>query len=662
MNNHRLDRTEKYIVALWFLANLCIGLFIVRDFGMSYDEPNYYRYAQNTVDAYRSIFGRAYTPVFGPSDLPNYGPAFLIVPELAIRFLKPILPGLLPVDIWHFSYFLIFQVGGLCLYVLARRWFKIWSAWGILLLYTFQPVLWGHAFINPKDIPFMVFCLLTIWSGFQLADSLGAPNAAISLQPFFHRIWSSIDESRRERFVKLFKLEAYTFLLFTMLILPLNRLLERFVTILYTSDSSSTWGKWFHSIAPSASNIPLENYIHKTQSLLLRMELILVLAGALVLLVYFIWLSISASKGDRRKTSAINQTKQTYRLTAKDFLFFFRSPKLILAGILLGITISIRVLGPLPGMIVIVYLIITLRQKSIPAIVAYLFYAALAGYLTWPYLWTAPIAHFTESVVLMSSFPWPGRVLFNGHYYTASHLPISYLPVLLNIQLTETLLFLIYFGFIVLIWSILSKHIKLDLLLVTALGAVLPLTGLIVFRASMYDNFRQILFITPPLILLAGPALDIFFSVLNRSSIRLLLLLVLILPGIYAIVHLHPYEYIYYNTVIGGIHNADGNFELDYWRTSLRDLALRLNKIAIPNSKVVATGSLGNILPYVRADVVIEKSGNDPETMEGGYDYAILSARYNGDNLYPNGKILLSVERDGVVLSVVKAVKGVASK
>jgi len=662
MNSHRLDRTEKYILALWFIANLCIGLFIVRDFGMSYDEPNYYLYAQNTVDAYRSIFGLAYIPVFGPSDLPNYGPAFLIVPELVIRLLKPILPGILPVDIWHFSYFLIFQIGGLCLYVLARRWFKIWSAWGILLLYTFQPVLWGHAFINPKDIPFMVFFLLTTWSGFQLADSLGAPNTPISLQPFFRRIWSSIEESRRERFVKLFKLEAYTFLLFTILILPLNRLVENFVTILYTSDSSSSLGKWFHVITPSGSNIPLENYIHKAQSLLLRIELILVLAAVLVLLFYFIWLSIIASKGDTPKTMAISQTKQAYRLTAKDFPFFFCFPKLILAGILLGITISIRVLGPLPGMIVILYLAITLRQKSIPAIVAYLFYAALAGYLTWPYLWTAPIAHFTESVGLMSNFPWPGRVLFNGHYYTASNLPISYLPVLINIQLTETLLFLIYFGFIVLIWSILSKHIKLDLLLFIALGAVLPLTGLIVFRASMYDNFRQILFITPPLILLAGPALDIFFSALNRSSIRLLLLLALILPGIYAIVHLHPYEYIYYNTFIGGIHNADGNFELDYWRTSLRDLTLGLNKIATPNSKIVATGSLGNILPYVRADFIIEKSGNDPETMEGGYDYAILSARYNGDSLYPNGKILLSVERDGVVLSEVKAVKGVASK
>jgi hypothetical protein len=77
-----MSKTEKYILTLWFITNLLIGLFIVRDFGISYDEPEYYVYAQNSVDAYRSFFTLAYVPVFGPHDLPNYGPAFIILPEL----------------------------------------------------------------------------------------------------------------------------------------------------------------------------------------------------------------------------------------------------------------------------------------------------------------------------------------------------------------------------------------------------------------------------------------------------------------------------------------------------------------------------------------------------------------------------------------------------
>lgn len=660
MSSHSLNRTEKYILALWFLVNLCIGLWIVRDFGMSYDEPNYYLYAESTVDAYKSIFGLAYIPDFGL--YPNYGPAFIIFPELAIRILKVALPNISTVDVWHFSYFLIFQIGGLCLYSLARRWFSIWSAWSILLLYTFQPILWGHAFINPKDIPFMAFCLLTIWSGLRLTDSLGTQNTSISLQPMLKKIWSSIEESKRQRFIKFLKFEAYTFLFIAIVTLPLKSFIKIFIAVLYSSDPASSLSKWFHAIAANSSDIPLENYIHKAQNLFLRIEGVLLLTGAFILLFYFTGLCINASNNIGQKTAEANPKKQAYYFTLKEVLFFFRFPQLIFAGILLGLTISIRVLGPLPGIIIILYLALTLRQKSIPAILAYLFYATLATFLTWPYLWTAPIAHFMESIVLMSNFPWSGHVLFNGHDYTTSNLPISYLPILMNIQLTEILLFLIYFGCIVLIWSILYKRVRLDLMLVVSVGALLPLAGLIISHASMYDNFRQLLFVIPPLILLAGIALDILFTVLKPTVIRMFLLLALTLPGIYAITRLHPYEYIYYNAFVGGIRGADGNFELDYWRTSLPKAILELNKIAIPNAKVVVTGFIGNIMPYVRTDLTIEKLGDDPKTMEGGYDYAVLAGHFTADRLYPTGKMLLSVKCDEVVLSAVKTVKGVISK
>src|SRR5215212_3415527 len=373
--DNSMSKAEKYLLVFWFLANLIIGLFIVRDFGVSYDEPDYYVYAQNTVDAYKSFFALAYSPTFGPHDLPNYGPAFIIFPELAIRFLKPVFPNLLAANVWHFSYFFLFQVGGLCIYSLARRWFQQWSAWGILLLYTSQPLLWGHAFINPKDIPFMVFFLLTVWSGFRLVDGSGVQNVDISLQ---------------------FK--------------------------------------------------QLRN---------------------------------------------LDRTKFSFpHFTVKESLPFLRSAQLILAGVLLGMTMSIRLLGPLPGLIVIFYLVFTLGQKSLAEIVAYLACATFTMLITWPYLWPNPIDHWMDSLVLMVNFPWPGRVLFNGQFYDAKKLPLSYLPTLINIQLTEPLIILIYLGLALLIFSMLRKRIKLDFFLVVIIGAILPLLSLILSRATMYDNFR----------------------------------------------------------------------------------------------------------------------------------------------------------------------------
>jgi hypothetical protein len=533
-----MSKTEKYLLAVWFVTNLIIGLFIVRDFGMSYDEPDYYLYAQNTVDAYKSFFALAYIPDFGPHDLPNYGPAFIIFPELAIRVIRVIFPNLLAANVWHFSYFFLFQLGGVCLYSLARRWFDTWSAGGIILLYTAQPLLWGHAFINPKDIPFMGFFLFTLWSGFRLADSLRAENIYVSLP-------SKKDQNR---------------------------------------------------------------------------------------------------KPDRIKFSVPH-------FTVKESLPFLRSPQLILAGMLFGMTLSIRLLGPLPGLIVILYLVFTLGNKSIPVIIAYLICASTTMFITWPYLWTNPIGHWMDSLVLMANFPWPGHVLFNGQFYKVENLPISYLPTLLNIQLTETLLLLIYLGLGVLIFSILYKRVALDFLLVVVVGTLLPLTGLILSGANMYDNFRQVLFLLPPLILLSGFALDLIFSILKPTALRVSLLTVLALSGIYPIIQLHPYQYIYYNSLIGGTGGAFRKFELDYWYTAYRDAALWLNNNASPNAKIGGEGPTYLLFTYLRSDLKTQHP-NEPNEQ---YDYFTATSRYNQDlALYPDAQVIHSIERNGATLTSIK--------
>ena len=338
--------------------------------------------------------------------------------------------------------------------------------------------------------------------------------------------------------------------------------------------------------------------------------------------------------------------------------FAFKSKKLILAGFLLGMTISIRILGPLAGIIVILYLVINLRQKSLPIVLAYLVYAGITTFITWPYLWPNPIGRLVESIFLMSNFPWPGRTLFNGQLFEPDQHPISYLPVLLNIQLTKSLLVLMYLGILLLIWLLFCKRLKMDLQLVLIIGAILPLIGLIASRATMYDNFRQILFIIPLLILIAGIALDMLFSVIKPVLIRSVLLIALAFPGIYANIQLHPYEYIYYNSFVGGVQGAYGKYELDYWRTVFSELTLHLNVIAVPNAKVVVGGFNKTVFPYARADFVVEKNGENSQRMKGGYDYAILATHHNADRLYPDAEIIFAVERDGITLGVIKAVKG----
>jgi hypothetical protein len=57
-----------------------------------------------------------------------------------------------------------------------------------------------------------------------------------------------------------------------------------------------------------------------------------------------------------------------------------------------------------------------------------------------------------------------------------------------------------------------------------------------------------------------------------------------LLPSVFGIVSLHPYEYIYYNSFVGGVSGAEGRFETDYWAISFREAAEYVNENASPNA------------------------------------------------------------------------------
>ena len=57
LTDSKIIRLEKILLLLWFVLNLGIGALTVHEYGVSVDEPNNYRYAADTLDAYPSFFG-----------------------------------------------------------------------------------------------------------------------------------------------------------------------------------------------------------------------------------------------------------------------------------------------------------------------------------------------------------------------------------------------------------------------------------------------------------------------------------------------------------------------------------------------------------------------------------------------------------------------------
>ena len=67
--------------------------------------------------------------------------------------------------------------------------------------------------------------------------------------------------------------------------------------------------------------------------------------------------------------------------------------------------------------------------------------------------------------------------------------------------------------------------------------------------------------------------------------------LLLLVPGVVGIARLHPYEYVYYNELVGGLQGAEGRFELDYWATGFREAMETINDVAPAKATVAVAGS-----------------------------------------------------------------------
>jgi hypothetical protein len=156
----------------------------------------------------------------------------------------------------------------------------------------------------------------------------------------------------------------------------------------------------------------------------------------------------------------------------------------------LGLATGVRAIGPWAGMIVFLYLFAKVRSRAWTTAIAYFLVAGIVTYIAWPHLWGAPIQRYLEGLGVISNFPhYPGRVLFGGHLYNAADLPRSYLPILLNIQFTEPALLSIYLGLCVLVWTIVRKRLRTDLLLYIGLGFAFPLLALTGMIGKPPDKF-----------------------------------------------------------------------------------------------------------------------------------------------------------------------------
>ena len=640
--------------ALWlgifFLASLILGLGVFRDYGISFDEPGIYNFAPVALDMYTTAFDPPERPVYLrenflhrsgiPTDLFNYGPFYFMAVELFARAIKTLGVEIPSWDLWHLAYFITFEAGILVFYLLCRRWLSGWASLGATILFATQPLIVGHSFMNPKDTPFMFFFMASIYSGLVMADKISSqPQSAVhptrgNLTGIIRVERKAISPESRHKTVHRLLILGGTLVLF-LLAHPLwTTIFENAVSTLYFASSGSFPGRILRVLSGSPENIPLENFIAKSLAWLTRLEILVSFAviGAAIWVVY----SLFPKSGQ-----LLTQT------TSSPFRLFLRrliNPWVLLAGILLGLTVSIRLFAPLAGGLVLLYLFWKARWQAIYAAIAYGFIAVVTTYLTWPYLWSAPVKHLIKSWEVMNAFSVPGSW--------------SSLPSLLAFQYTEPAVILAIVGFIISIVEFLRG--KQTGLLFLFLGwTVLPLSYLICKESHLYDNFRQVLFLIPPFFMMAGLALDRIINLIRRPVLVVSFIFIISLPGIWADIRLHPYQYIYYNQFIGGVGKASLEHNTDYWGTSFKETAQYLNETVPTNSTILVCGPVNLLEPFLRADLNAKEGCKEGAETGETPDFVVIYTRHNiHTRNYPHAEVIYSVNRENAVLAVVKSLEG----
>lgn len=493
------------IIALIVLA-LAVGIAVLPHYGESWDEADIRRYSDYAGGAYAYFFHPADLPEF-ETNLNFYGPGYFVVAGLLARGIHALIPAESLITAWHAVYFFTFLIGVLLLYLLALRFLSPWGAFGASVLFVSQPLFWGHAFMNPKDLPFLTIFLAAVFLGLRMTDRIeqrGQPG----------------------------------------LLLPA-------------------------------------------------------------------------------------------------------------AAALLGFTSSMRIPGPLAGVLVLGWAGWRLRKRALAPAILYVFIAAVSMYVFWPYLWGAPVGRFLNSFHTMADFPFRSDVLFAGQNFKAGTIPPTYVPTLLGIQLTEPAVGFIVAGFVLGLKSIRRPEVAALLCLFGA-WFLLPVALVIAARVPLYDNARQLYFLLPPLFLVAGICFDRLFDYLPRPALRLLVVLLAALPGLLVGARLHPYEYTYYNAFVGGTGGAFRLFETDYWGTSFEDMTTHVNSNLPSNARLLVYGPEQIVAAGARKDlmVFIPRENTNP-----GYDYVILLTRSNADQrLCRDTEPIYSVGRRGAIFSELRSI------
>ena len=344
-------------------------------------------------------------------------------------------------------------------------------------------------------------------------------------------------------------------------------------------------------------------------------------------------------------------------------------------GLLLGCALGMRVLGLLmvgyAGIAILLHIRcdqseqmrdrLAFFARSVIALAP----AFALGYLimiaAWPWAALSPL-NPVRGLVDFGEFHYHIRTLLAGQIYEMGDVPRWYVPVYLLIKLP---LVTLVGAAIALAAVLIPRHAaerpwwrtETALLIFMAL---FPVTCEFIDHGPAFTGLRHFLFVVPIFAVLAGIGFDWLMHVSQRYQQGLAFVVASVIAAQLAwnamlLVELHPYEYLYYNPLVGGLQGASGRYATDYWVNIMPEAVRDLQSYVAKLDKVGGTAQRYTVAVCGERAAFEDEASPRLEWVQDWKkaDFFIAPTHMNCDRAL-EGQVIATISRMGVPIGVVK--------
>ena len=195
-----------------------------------------------------------------------------------------------------------------------------------------------------------------------------------------------------------------------------------------------------------------------------------------------------------------------------------------------------------------------------------------------------------------------------------------------------------------------------------AFMAIFPVLCTVIVSGPAFTGRRHFLYVVPPLAVLASIGLDGLLGTMKRLGAAIGATAMTVLGAAFAwtaveLVQLHPHQYLFFNSLVGGLEGATRRYDTDYWVNIMPEAVAGLNAFV---RRTDGGPGRRHTVAVCGERLSFERSAGARFAWTGdwlGADFFIAPTHMDCDRAL-KGKVAFTFERLGAVIGIVQDLRG----